>query len=178
MTMETMPQDRFTQDAMNIIGAPRYVVISGKKMSPSILFSPALAESMLYWSAQSESAKLFGKNILDLSVVADSKRISFSRIDRLSHTAAHSRTGDMGAGLATSLLVVSHAMEMMLKPSRLNPSFDYEEAILSFRELVSKKYKDGEEIKPSDVRLNDVFYDRISKPSVGIENANRRERRA
>ena len=92
---KTNPQDTFTQDAMSIVGAPRYVIINGKKMSPSVLFSPALAESMLYWLSQSESYKLFGKNILDLSVVADPSRISYSRIERLKHLASHAGTAEI-----------------------------------------------------------------------------------
>ncbi|MEG3764859.1 hypothetical protein [Alteromonas sp. 14N.309.X.WAT.G.H12] len=165
MSSKTIPQDQFTQDAMKIIGAPRYVTISGKKMSPSILFSPALAESMLYWSAQAKSHKLFGKNILNISIVADFSRIAFARIERLDHAAAHSGTGDVGLGLATSLLVVSHAMDEILQPSRSNPRFDFEDVVLLFRDSVSKRYQNGETIKHGDIQLNNVFHDKICKPS-------------
>lgn len=170
----TRPQDTFTQDAMSVVGAPRYVIINGKKMSPSVLFSPALAESMLYWLSQSESYKLFGKNILDVTVVADSSRISYSRIDRMSHLAAHAGTADMGLGLATSLLVVSHAMEQILRPSRLDASFDYESLILSFRGVVARKYGDGDEVKPGDIQLNTTFYDNINGLSIKGNGVNRK----
>jgi hypothetical protein len=161
----TAPQDVFTQDAMKVISAPRYVLIAGKKMSPSVLFSPALAESMLYWLVQSESQRLFGQNIMSLSVVSDKNMISHTRINEIQHTPAHSRTGDTGLGLASSLLLVSYSMDALLKPSRLNPKFDYEDVILTFRSLVSRKYKDGEVVRPNDVSLNNAIYDKIEKVS-------------
>jgi hypothetical protein len=159
----TAPQDVFTQDAMKVISAPRFVQIAGKKMSPSVLFSPALAESMLYWLSQSESHRLFGQNIMSLSVVSDKNMISHSRIDRIAHTPAHSRTGDVGVGLASSLLLVSYSMDAILKPARNNPKFDYEDIILTFRSVVSQKYSHGEVIKPNDVSLNNAIYDKIDR---------------
>lgn len=150
-------------DALKVIGAPRHVNVRGKKITPTVMFSPALGESMLFWLATSISEKLHSQSLLNLNVVADSKSVSGSKIVSMDDSAALLNDGTLGIGLASSLLIIGEAADQIFTPARSDRNFDYGNLFFEFRECVLSKYRDGEKLPAQDYDLNTLLDRRVFK---------------
>lgn len=159
--------DLYTKAMLEIVGMPRSVKIRGKNVSPEILFSSSLCESMLFWQAASMSVRLHDEVLLKTVVVADKKSVSGAKLVSLDRDRDIEREG-LGIGLASSLMILSGAGDIIISPSRKHEGFDYSDSIYAFREAINKGYADGQVLDPSDHVLNSVFYDTIVKPSRAI----------
>lgn len=153
----------YTNVMLDVIGMPRSVNIKGRAVDPAILFSPALAESLLFWHAASLSSKLHGEILLGTRLVADPEMISGVRLANTSLMPSLTENSP-GLGLASAVMLISESGSRIIAPCRKNPNFDYERPILSFREAVRRRYDAGAEISPDDIVLQTVFYDTIVKP--------------
>jgi len=90
----------FTSSALRVVGTPRFINVQKKKVSPSILFSSALAESVLYWSAGSLSLRLHNENLLGLEVVCAPSEVSGTRIKSVDTKNNFNEDGTLRLGLA------------------------------------------------------------------------------
>jgi hypothetical protein len=157
--------DFYTKSMMDIVGMPRYVNVNSKRVSPDILFSPAIAESLLYWQAASLSLRLHKSVLLGVEVVYSTSAVSFTELVSLKK---EKFDGDGNNGLAYGLLLLAAAGEYIIKPARKHANFDYAPLITDFRAAVKKNYEPGQVLLPDDFNLNSVFYDNITKPNRDV----------
>lgn len=158
--------DSFTSSALRLVGTPRFINVQNKKVSPSLLFSPALAESILFWSAGSLSMRLHSENILGLKIVCAPSEVSGTRLESIDKVNTINKDGTLSLGLASGLLILADSVDSIMKPARKDPNYDYSDFVLNFREVVLKNYSPGETLSFDDFKLNNVFYNNIVAPSI------------
>lgn len=158
----------YTDIMLKIISMPKNINIKGKSVSPAVLFSPALCESLLFWQASSISMKLHDSVLLDTKVAADSDLVSGSKLVSFNDGFNLGEKGD-GVGLASGLMLLSAAGDQIISPARKHANFDYSPIILGFREVITKNYNKGDILKPDDFELNTFFYDNIVRPNRKAE---------
>jgi hypothetical protein len=160
--------DMYTQAMLKIVGAPQSINLNGKKVSPSLLVSPALGESALFWLASSISLKMHGEVLLDSVIVADRSKISGTRLVSVDKETTLSLNGYLKPGLASALMMISEAGSQILSPGRKHPNFDYAPMVLAFREAVLMHYNNGDQLKFDDFNISRVFYDTILQPTMAV----------
>lgn len=152
-----------------VIGAPKHVMVLGKKMSADIFFMPEIAESILYWKANSLSMMLHGELVTGYEVIADSNHVSGCRvIDR--KDSPINDEGKLTLPKAAGFLITCEAANMILTPSRKDRDHDFSELILNFRDSVRANFKDGEILTPDHYKLNAVFAKDVALPSRVMSN--------
>lgn len=157
--------DFYTKIMMEIVGMPRLINIQSKRVSPAILFSSALAESLLFWQSQSMSLRLHGHNVLGIEVISSPEMVSGTEILRIEKN--HS-DAEADSGLGAGLMMLAAAGDYIIQPARKHANFDYAPLIIGFRDAVEKHYDGGSVLDPSDFYLNSVFYDNITKPNRDV----------
>ena len=75
--------DFYTESMMKIVGMPKKVTLYGKSVPTELLFSPSMAESLLYWHASNISMNLHGEVLLDTRVVSAPDEVSGTRLESL-----------------------------------------------------------------------------------------------
>lgn len=150
-----------TQLAMNIVGAPRFVLVNGKRTAPAIMLSPALGEGIMVWLANSISRRLHDANLIGSVVVSNHACVSGCAVTQAG--LSDERRIENG-GEASKLLLLAEAVDQILAPSRRLPNFDYGSLILKFRLAAIKNHEDGELLNYNDNTLNDIIYHELQLP--------------
>ncbi len=159
--------DFYTESMMKIVGMPKKVTLYGKSVPTELLFSPSMAESLLYWHASNISMNLHGEVLLDTRVVSAPDEVSGTRLESL--TKEFSVQGDNPAmGLAASLMILSAAGDDIISPMKKHRNFYFAPLIMGFREAVRVGYDKGDVLKANDFKLASVFYDTIVKPARDV----------
>jgi hypothetical protein len=170
----------YKKEALVIIGAPRHVNLNGKKISPEMLLSSALAEPMMYWLAQSLSQRMHGDNLLGVRVIADHTGVSGAKMAKSDPQEVEKTRISSGLGLASGLLILCESVDQILMPAKLIPDFDYDELLMDFRKVVRRDYGQDAAVSPNDFHLNDLIFERLHRPISELPNremANRRDGR-
>lgn len=147
------------KEAIRVVDMPMFFMVQGKHLAPDVFFSSALSEGPAMFLAQSLSHRLFSSNMLDLSLVCTSKRVSSVEVapvnvsDKVSSSASEN--------MASSLLITAEAAAQIAEPAIANPGVDYANFILRFRDSVRQNFKNGDTITPDHPLLGKVIEDSL-----------------
>lgn len=154
--------------ALSLLYPPKDVMLNGRRVPPAILFSPAVAESILFWLASSECAKLHRVELPRVEVVAKKEALSGC-------VANHTPLATSGAlaekhlthpiGAAARLMLLASAAEKLLYPTKRHPDYDYNSLILSFNRVVTGIVPENKVVPVSDFQLNDVVLKMLIEPA-------------
>lgn len=125
-----------------IQGLPN-LLVNGKTVAPSVLFSEAFAAPVLLWYASSLSIALHEKNIFDLGIVADPDHLCgmrISKFDPMVHMPGSSSFDENSLPMSSVLLILLNASETFVRPAIQNKPVDYLEVMLRVKETVSQHY--------------------------------------
>lgn len=153
----------YVVSALKIIGAPRHIVIQSKRVSPGILFSPALGESILFWLGNSISSRLHGEHVLGSQVVVDKDRVSGTYVGQIEKSPSIIQKNMPNQSLASGLLILSESAEQILAPAKKDRNYDFADLIVGFRDIVSSKYNKGDFVLPTDFDVADLFNEVVFK---------------
>lgn len=147
--------------ALKIVNTPRTLSVKGKLISPDIFFSKELALPLVYWYGASLSEKMFGisaqwgdirsnpEHLLGMSIHNHAIDNAFQHVNSL--------------GVANKLLIMAEAVNQILHPATVFPSFDYGAFLVKFRDAVDYHHEAGEIVPLGDVDLHKIIYNDILK---------------
>lgn len=154
--------------ALSLLYPPKDVMLNGRRVPPAILFSPAVAEPILFWLASSVCAKLHQINLPRVEVVARREALSGCVAIHTPIGAANSKDGSIflhPIGSAARLMLLASAAESLLSPTKRHPDYDYNNLLLSFNRVVTGLIPENGEVPVSDFQLNEVVFKTLIEPA-------------
>lgn len=162
------------EQALKLVQSPDHVSVKGRALPPSMLFTPPLAEPLVYWLTASMSKRLLSHPNNHQEFIADPEHLMGMRRVVQHDISVSEYVNSHGA--ATQLLICAEAISDILTPSKINPKYDYGDLLVTFRDQVDYHYQPGSIVDPNDVHLHKILYNKLHAPRwqtpAPLKNAN------
>lgn len=145
--------------AINLIQVPHRISVSGKAITPEILFGPTLAEPLVHWLSDSMSRRLLNRQNVAGEFIADPQHLMGMRWKKQTDISPSEYINFHGE--ASRLLILAEAISEIIEPARKNPQFDYADLLITFRDQVDFHYRPGDLVHPDDVHLHKILYNKL-----------------
>lgn len=147
------------QYALQIISTPKTVVVRGKNIPPAMLFSSSLTEPLVHWLSYSMGQRLLSNASSWGELIAEPEHLMGMKWAPPPELSINERISEHG--MASKLLIVAESLSQILVPAIEDPTFDYADLLITFRDAVDYHYPPGHIVVPEDINLHKILYNKL-----------------